>query len=369
MPSTQRRPVTSVIRHLQEAPNEFEFFQAVRLLARHLRDDESETDDTIGERVRFGNSLNIAFAPSEIEKIDFAYNAETPQPDAGWDSSCPIPDAEDIVSAQLIPSFIGLTGNHGTLPRCYTEDLLARELFGRDKTARAFLDIFTNRAITLYFQAWEKYRLHLHYEKNRDDLFLPMLLALLGLDGRALTKTVCATDQPVLAETLVYYGGALRQSAHPPHLIARILEDHFKVPVNILQFVGRWYALPPEQISRLGMANMSLGLDVVCGDRMWQCQTGITLEVGPLDRADFERFLPGQEASAALADMLFMLAGVTLDCSVNLILKKEHVVPASLGGSGNAARLGYTTWMVTHTPEEDCREVSYEIVPRCVETV
>lgn len=365
MSTTQRRPTASVIRRLQETPNDFEFFQAVRLLERHFHDGKLSTLDTIGEKVRFGNSLNIGFAPSEVEEIQFSYK-DQPAQENGWAHDASLPDPEHIVSAKLIPSFIGLTGNHGSLPRSYTENLIEREMLGRDKAARAFLDIFANRSVTLFFQAWEKYRLHLHYEKSRHNRFMPMLLALLGMEGKSQQKQVCAPDNPVLAESLAFYSGALRQTARPAHLIARILSQHFAVPIRVKQFVGRWYALPPEQLSTLGMANMTLGKDLVCGDRMWQCQTGIALEIGPLTKKQFDQFLPHQATSKALADMVFMLAGVTLDCSVSLILRKQDVRAAQLGGLGGEVRLGYNSWVMTRLTHQDRKDVAYELKPRNV---
>lgn len=358
MRTPQRRPDPGVIQRLREAPWKFEFFQAVRVLATHFRREHGETPSRIvGERLRFGNSLNIGFAPSEIESLRFEYDGELPEP-AAWPEQAVEPETKDIVSACLTPSFIGLTGNNGTLPRSYTESLIEQESLRRDKGSRAFLDIFTNRAVALFYRAWEKHRLYFQYERDRQERFLPMVLSLIGAGNHSTQEAVCAPERRVLAETLAFYAGALRQSARPAHLIERIVADHFQVAVKLRQFVGRWHQLPPSQLSTLGLANARLGVDTVCGTRMWQCQTGIALDIGPLSRSDYERFLPGGDAALALTSLLETLIGITLDCSVHPILRRQDVRPVQLGGS---ARLGHNSWMLTRLANEDRGDLVYEI--------
>lgn len=354
----QRRPASGVIERLREAPWSFEFFQAVRILASHFRRQYGEAQSRIvGERIRFGNSLNIGFSPSEIESLDFDYdNAELPA--AAWPEKTTLPDAHGITSARFVPSFIGLTGNNGTLPRSYTEDLISRESIKRDKGTRAFLDIFTNRSVALFYRAWEKHRLYFQYERNRRERFLPMLLSLIGTGNAGMQDAVCQPERRLLAETLAYYAGALRQSARPAHLIERIVADYFQVPVRLRQFVGRWHELPATQQTTLGLANAKLGIDAVCGTRMWQCQTGIALDIGPLRREDFERFLPGGEAARTITDLLITLTGINLDCTVRPILRCQDVRPAQLGAT---AKLGQNSWMLTRITQEDRSDLAYEI--------
>ncbi|MFT3734393.1 MAG: type VI secretion system baseplate subunit TssG [Rhodocyclaceae bacterium] len=366
MPTAQRRPDPGVIERLREDPHRFEFFQAVRVLVTHFRlqgagnGKASPDEDPVGEHIRFGNSLNIAFAPSEIEALQFDYHEDS-ESSAPWPETAPTPPADAIARARLTPAFIGLTGNQGTLPRSYTEQLIEREIRHRDRSARAFLDIFTNRAVALFYRAWEKYRLYFQYERNRQERFLPMVLSLVGVGNPAAQEQVCALQRPVLAETLAYYAGALRHSARPAHLIERIIADYFQVPVTLKQFHGRWHHLPPEQLSMLGGSGMQLGVNTLCGDRMWHIQTAFELQVGPLKREDFERFLPGGEAAEAITQLLAMLTGITLECTVRPILRKEDVRPIRLDSQAGTARLGHNTWVLTRMTHEHRSDVAYDI--------
>jgi type VI secretion system protein ImpH len=355
-----------VIERLREAPYRFEFFQAVRVLIAHFRTQKHAgverrvEEDPVGEHIRFANSLNIGFAPSEIEALRLDY-LDGVEDAPAWPDEAKPPVSTSIRRATLTPSFIGLTGNHGTLPRSYTEQLISRELINRDRTARAFLDIFSNRAVALFYRAWEKHRLYFGYERNRRERFLPMMLSLVGAGAESVQERVCDPSKTLHAETLAYYAGALRQSARPAHLIERIVADYFRVSVKLQQFTGRWHTLPPEQTTCLGIANIELGVDTACGNRMWQTQTSFTLEIGPLTREQFERFLPSGEAAQAIGSLLAMLSGITLDCTVRPILRKEDIRPTQLRSDNGSARLGYNTWMLTRMPHEHRSDVAYEI--------
>ena len=79
---------------------------------------------------------------------------------------------------------MGLTGPLGVLPHAYTELLLDR-IRQKDTALRDFLDLFHHRIISLFYQAWEKYRFTIAYERGERDRFSHHLLDLIGLGTRA----------------------------------------------------------------------------------------------------------------------------------------------------------------------------------------
>lgn len=92
----------------------------------------------------------------------------------------------------------------------------------------------------------EKNRLHLQFESDRQNRFLPLALSLAGLGQRGLRDRFEALRDGVIDEALAYYAGALQQRTLSATQMRQILQDYLAVPVRIDQFVGRWYTVPPR---------------------------------------------------------------------------------------------------------------------------
>lgn len=356
MSSPQRHNRPGVIGRLLAEPHRFQFFQAMRVLRSYfIRRNGPEEASLETGAIRCRNSLSLNFPPSELEDIQAD---EHPRDTAAIDK----PAFAELDRVNLTIAFLGLTGNQGTLPYHYTEQLLEREILHRDRAARAFLDIFTDRAATLFFRAWEKYRLHIQYETDRRERFLPHVLALAGFGSSGLQHQLHDGRAGVLDETLAYYAGLLRTAPRSPQLIAQVVGDHFQVPVRLTQFVGKWFELAPEQCTRLGTAEATLGVTACCGTRVWQRDARLRLEIGPLRKRGFDSFLPGEEGAIALKRLLHVLGGPTLEYQVRLILVKEDVEPLALDSNHSATgRLGRDGWLMSRPSEADSTDATYLI--------
>ena len=95
------------------------------------------------------------------------------------------------------------------------------------------------------------------------------------------------------------------------------------------------------------MANAMLGAGAMAGARVWQRDLRLRIVIGPLKRARFDAFLPGGEAARALASMLSMMTGVSLEYEVQLVLCAKEVEGASLADDRSGGRLGWDTFLVT----------------------
>lgn len=354
MSSTQRRNHTGVIGRLLEEPFRFEFFQAMRVLRsyfiRHRGASEAGLDTG---SIRCRNSLSLGFPPSEIEDaIAFVDTTESEN----------LEPAPDLRRVTITIAFLGLTGNQGTLPYHYTERLLEREVLHRDKAARAFLDIFTDRAAALFFRAWEKYRLHFQYETDSRERFLPIILSLIGIGQNSLRDRLHEEHGGLLDESLAYYAGIVRLVPRSAQMVSQVVQDYFQAPIRLTQFIGKWFELSPDQSTCLGVAEATLGHDAFCGPRVWQRDARLLLEIGPLSKKRFEEFLPGGSAHVALERLLHILTGPTLEYKVRLILARDDVRPLALDSSRTlTGRLGWDGWLMSLPARTDSRDAAYEI--------
>lgn len=359
MSTPQRRPATGVIAQLLAAPHRFGFFQAVRLLERWLvHGTEQGPSQGLERRLRFRNSLSLGFPASEIEALRVRRRQE---------GTADAVEPGDVECIEVTPAFMGLLGSHGTLPLYYTETLARREAFRKDLAARAFLDIFQQRAVSLFYQAWKKHRLALQYEADRDNRFLPVVLALAGLGQAALRHRLRGGDGGVHDESLACFAGMLQQRTVPRGALRQLLCEYFGVPVEIEPFVGHWYPLPETAATRLGMRHGVLGLDAVMGPRVWQRDLRLRVVLGPLDGRTFQRFLPRGSGAQALEKLLTLLTGVTLEYEIRLRLRKEDALGVTLGGTDPglarpvAHRLGWNTFLRTCPETRDRDDAVYEI--------
>ncbi|MBY4897513.1 type VI secretion system baseplate subunit TssG [Cupriavidus sp. AU9028] len=371
MRTAKRRIDPGVIRRLLAQPYRFQFFQAVRLLellfARDAGVDgkagrQADTPEhRLASRMRFPNAVSLSFPASEIARIEASgLPAAALEDDEAFRQAL---EAQGIDTVTLTPAFFGLLGGQGALPLHYTEIVAERETMRRDGAARAFFDIFSNRAAALFYQAWKKYRLPFHYEVDRSRHYLPLLLSLGGTGDGAVRGAMRRGPGTVHDEALAGYATALRQRPMSAAYLQQVLTDYFRVPVRIEQFVGGWYRVPEAQWSRLGGANGVLGATALAGQRVWQRDLRVRVWIGPLSRQRYQAFLPGAAGAFALRKMLMALGGATQEYEVRPILRREDVRGCSLGGSGGGAggRIGWDAFIASRPAPHDRSEAHYTL--------
>jgi type VI secretion system protein ImpH len=367
MSTPQRRQPLAVIERLFEQPHRFQFFQAVQVLEQWFAHEEGlNRAAVLSLKLQFRNSLSLAFPASEIAEFD-TVPAERPHVDLELPTEAAQqaatatsagPRTRDIAQVRITPAFMGLLGAGGALPNFYTELFAQREVLHRDRAARAFLDIFQHRALVLFYEAWRKHRLAVQYQADRHNRFTPLVLSLAGLGQRSLRQRLAA-DGGVQDESLAFFAGTLQRRPVSPVQLQRMVVEYFRVPVRVEQFVGRWFDLPAEGASLLGQQNGVLGQSAVMGERIWQRDLRLRLSIGPLKRADYERFLPGGRAARALSQLLQLVSGTTLEYEVRLVLRAADVLGVSLDGG---AALGLNSFLHSGASNDDRNDASYEVL-------
>lgn len=358
MPTPKRRIDPGVAQQLIAEPHRFQFFQALRILEQLFLRQGEKPDDVIPRKVRFRNSLSLGFPAGEIERAQ-AYSRDGDLLDRAEVIDHAI-STENVGEVAVTPSFMGFLGVMGALPLHYTELLGERERYHRDRAGRAFLDMFSNRAVALHYAAWKKYRLALQYELDRRERFLPLVLSLSGVGMPGLRDRMIDGQGDVFDQAVAHYAGAVRQHPVSAAVLQRVLSDYFAVPIKVEQFIGAWYRVPASQTSRLGLGNARLGSTALVGDRVWQRDLRMRLMIGPLDRPRFDDFLPVGSAAKALAKWLTLLTGACLEYEVRLTLNAEDVPSAGIG-TGRDARLGWDSYVCSRPSPTARSDTRYEI--------
>ncbi|MCC7704064.1 type VI secretion system baseplate subunit TssG [Janthinobacterium sp. GW460P] len=336
MQTKKRIAESGVMHHLLAEPYRYQFVQAVRILLSWLHRQNISHTQAFSQVLRFKNSLSMSFPASEIERLTL----------------------DDNEQVTLIPAFMRFLGVAGTLPLHHSERIAAYRLSSKDAGVSAFLDIFSHRMLTLYYQAWEKYRLESTLQTQARDAQLPLLMALAGVQRDALPSS--AEPDAVTQDAAAWYAGLLRCRPVSAQAIGPALAEYCGVPVALQQFVGSWDYLEKNRRSLLGGVNFVLARGATLGLRLWRHDRRVCLHIGPLDPAGLQRFLPRSAGAAALAKMLALFGVPDLQYEVRLILSPPCITPLLLSANpAERRRLGWTTFLQTAQGKVRGAEVRY----------
>jgi type VI secretion system protein ImpH len=315
--------LAEVRKRLFQAPYDFEFFQAVRLLGQ-LQPGKSPVGRYVNpqeEIVRFGAHPSLSFPASQIYSLT--------QTKDGY--------------LKMDVNFIGLIGPLGLLPTHITE-LITNRLRARDTALLDFLNIFNHRMTSFFYQAWEKNHFTVAYERDQNDPMTGFLLAIAGLGSPSLRRRQAVRD-----ETFIYYAGILGASPKSATALEAVLADYFDVPVEIEPFIGVWRRLDEPDQTEIGDDSLeaaTLGFGAVAGDEVWDQQSRVRIKLGPLTAKRYREFLPSGSAWPALQALTKTYRGTDMEFEVQLILKREEVPVVELQKlAEDSPRLGWNTWM------------------------
>jgi type VI secretion system protein ImpH len=236
-----------------------------------------------------------------------------------------------------------------------------------DESWKPFIDLFSNRAVALFYEAWGKYRVeHGLNTRARDDL-LPLLSALGGLRPASFGPERSYAAIP--AEVAGYYAGLLRTRPVAAATVERVLRDYFGVPVRVEEFVGAWDPIPARIRSTLGVTTPTLGFGAVLGTRAWRNDLRVRLHIGPLDEETAKAFLPHGRSHAALKEMVSLFAVPAVQYEVRLLLDEPCLKPLILASKGpDRKRLGLNSFLTVtagKASRADIRAVLKLTSPTC----
>jgi type VI secretion system protein ImpH len=351
MRTTKRTNAAGIIQQLLDEPYRFEFFQAIKLIEKLLVEKGIPPAQVLTDYLRFRNSTRQGFPASQIEALDIETSADTA---ISADEACLISALErgELNRICITPAFFGLLGNHGALPSHYSDRIVAQLHTHKNSGAQAYFDLFSNRLVALFYQAWRKHRLELTSDKTGKPALMPILLSIAG------SKVHAVPD-----EVVAYYASAFAQRPVSALMIGRVLSDYLNVPIQVRSNVGRWEQLDACHETRLGVVNTTLSAGAMLGGRMWRRDLLVGIRIGPLDKAQYEDFLREGKGAEALRDILAMFDTPTLRYEIQLVLRASEVKGITLGGDTGAepARLGVDAFLVTGGAESDRDDIRYTL--------
>ena len=331
--TTGRAPdAVALERALQERPGDFDFFEAIRQLecAHPTRPRLGESTKPSEDFVRLCQTPSLAFAPSPIDRFE--------------------PAAEGR-PARMHAFFFGLFGPNAPLPLHLTEYAIDRERNARDPTLIAFANVFHHRMASLLYRAWANAQPTVQADRRAQDRFRLYTGALVGLATPGMEGRDALPD-----DYKRYFAGRMLTQTRNAEGLRSLLQHFFTIPVRVVEFVAEWMRLPREAHLRLGRSTdvAALGRTAVIGEQVWGAQQRFRLRLGPLNRGQFEHFLPGGTALAQLVATVRNYVGDEKAWDVQLVLAHEQVPATRLGRGG---RLGLTTWLGRRDDVTDADQV------------
>ncbi len=325
---------------IEKEPWSYGFFSLLRWFETQHSDKAriGEASSPRQEPVRLGHAPKLAFSPSALSALDLR--------------------RED--RPKLVSQFSGLLGPQGPLPLHITEYAFNRVVHHDDETLTAFLDIFHQRYLSLFYRSWANSQPAVQLDRAEQDRFSRYVTSLSGVG------TAQFDDLDKLpASAKRRFAGLFAHQRKDGESLASMTQGYFGVQAQVQQFVGEWLQIPDTEHCRLGhsTAVASLGTTATIGARYWSVQSRFRLVLGPLDRRDFERFLPGSRSADRLISLVRNYTNDEFAWDLLLTVKAAEVPVAQLGGgaegladSPRASQLGWNTWLAQEQRAEPAQD-------------
>lgn len=303
---------------LAESPHAFDFYQTLRRLE-CLFDQQPRWGESlrpVDEPVRLGQEADLAFAPAPLATFDPGRAGGRPR---------------------LQVRLFGLLGPNGPMPLHITEYVRDRLRNSGDPTASRFLDMLQHRFLALFYRAWAQAQPHVNRDRPGRDRYASYVGAFIGIGPEAFRDRDTVPD-----EAKLFHAAALMRQVRNADALAAILQDFFRVPVQIEEYVGHWLVLGTTERTYLGREGARLGVNAVAGGQVWDRQHKFRVHLGPLSLDQYERFLPGNGLLRKLVDWIRLYLCFELDWDVRLRLRAGEVPRLALGAG---RRLGWTAFL------------------------
>lgn len=345
-------------------PEQFNFFQAIRILEHAstngllpVENTEDLEDDKEIERivhldrhlalhdfVRFSSSPHKDFPIDAIESIKLERKL----------SGTPIP--------KVMVRFMGMLGINSAMPSQYTDQIL-KLIHQSNYIMNDFFDIFNHLFILQYYEAWKKSHFfvtnficsHGSHQHNTFDI------ALLGISGNLSQNSMFPnvdktnvdninTDLNKLDKMSLNFASLFAGRHRSAVAFENMLREYFELPIQVLQFQGKWLTLKEKDRTILGGLNsamgqyQALGKNIILGKKAWDVNCHLRLYVGPIHYNTFELLHPSKSLLRAISYVVkrYIRAEFSFDLQFELMAAE---VPNCVVGKARLMQLGWNTWL------------------------
>jgi type VI secretion system protein ImpH len=302
----------------QEGPT-FSFVQAVSLIERMHRGAIAvgESGPPSKEAIRFQHDPSLAFPSGDVTSVK------------------PRVPRHGLVFAEVMTTFLGLTGANSPLPTQMAEDVLRNEEEGA--SLRHFYDILHHRLISLFYRAWKKSRMYATHRSDGQDRLTRRALAFVGVDGFGAPQHLGLA--PIDLLSLAPLLGVRTRSARTLEIVlARVFPG---IDVGVDSFQTRRVMLGDDQCAKLGRQNGTLGENFTIGRSVLDRSGRFGVQIGPVDYPLFEALLPGGQHHTKLREIVQQFTRGVLEAGVEVLLREDQTPRFKLGSAGS--KLGITT--------------------------
>jgi len=335
MAAENRDPVAdlkSFFQQLGEKPYRYELYPLLRRFESLCREQPrlGRSLHPTEDRIRLGQTPSLIFAPVTLESLTFGKTERPPQ---------------------LNNYAFGLLGPNGPLPLHLTEYARDRLRNSNDATFSRFLDLFHHRLISLFYRAWADAQPTVSFDRAEEDRFAGYVDALFGLGLKTLKNREALPDG-----VKRHFSGHFSAGSRHPEAMVAMIRSYFQVPASIDEFLPNWVEIPAQNRCQLGLSrdNGRLGINLTLGLQVQLYQNKFRLNLGPMDREDFERFHRSGESYQRLQALLRHYFGLSFSWEIRLILKKEQVPSVQLG---DQSRLAWNGWLAHNSALPEDKQV------------
>lgn len=257
-------------------------------------------------------------------------------------------------SCNFVLNFMGLYGVNAAMPRCYHEQVAYQQnVYGKEEVPiQNFLDLFNNRFYWLYYNAWKKYRYHLHLKADKENTISERINAFTGLTSKRNKSEFNLSEI-----TLLKLSGLLTRKARSREGLKQAIYYLFpEFKIKVKEFVPKWIRL--TEIPEIGGSSEfchRLGENSFIGQSVLDYSSRICIEIGPVGFEDYLNFTPKSGYSRKLQELLSLYVNDGIEYDIRLIVESATIL--SVSWDDPRLLLGSTMWL--GKPKEEMIDVYY----------